>query len=161
MDTFHELSLSDKAKIIISTFFFAGYSPIVPGTAGTAAGVLLYLLLAQYASIWIYFAAMMIIAAVGVWASDFAEQFFGVKDPPQVVIDEVAGFMLAMLFITPTLLHVITGFVIFRILDIIKIPPARAMERFRGGAGIVADDLVAGFYSNILAQIIFLIIKII
>ncbi len=156
MNRFRDISFSGKVKLIVSTFFFVGYCPIAPGTAGTAAGIPLYLLVSLYASPLVYIVVTTFIAGLAVWASDFAEEYYAHKDPSQVVIDEIAGFMLAMLFIEPSLFTVVLAFVIFRILDIIKIPPARTVEKLKGGAGIVADDLVSGFYTNIVMQLVLL-----
>ncbi len=140
----------------MSTCFFVGYCPIAPGTAGTAAAIPLYLLLSVYSTPFVSIVFTVIIAGIAVWTSDFAEDFYKRKDPPQVVIDEIAGFMLAMLFIEPSMFTVALAFVIFRILDIIKIPPSRALEKLKGGAGIVTDDLVSGFYTNIVMQLVLL-----
>ncbi|MEW5807587.1 MAG: phosphatidylglycerophosphatase A [Acidobacteriota bacterium] len=152
MENFKELTILEKIKIILSTFFFTGYSPLIPGTAGTAGGLLLYCFLTRFASIFIYISASILLIVTGVWASDFAERFYGRKDPPRVVIDEVAGFLLAMLFIKPRLFNVIIGFVLFRTIDIIKPPPARYFERMEGGVGIMVDDVVSAFYTNMLMQ---------
>lgn len=149
MEKFKSLKPVEKIKIMISTFFFAGYSPVIPGTVGTAAGLIIYLPLARWAPLPVYIAVLLLTVAAGVWASGFAEKFYGRKDPSEAVIDEVAGFLLAMLFLTPGVYNIIAGFILFRVLDIIKPPPVRYFERMRGGVGIMADDLVAALYTNL------------
>ena len=78
----------------------------------------------------------------------------GKADPAQIVIDEVCGYLVTMLYVAPNLTNIITGFILFRFFDIAKPPPLRKLERLPGGVGIVADDILAGIYSNIVLQII-------
>jgi phosphatidylglycerophosphatase A len=75
-------------------------------------------------------------------------------DPRQVVVDEVCGYLVTMVFITSSLMNIIIGFFLFRFFDIVKPPPARSSERLPGGVGIVADDVVAGIYANIILQVV-------
>jgi phosphatidylglycerophosphatase A len=75
------------------------------------------------------------------------------EDPSQIVIDEVCGYLFTMVLIPFNWVNVITGFILFRILDILKPYPIRNIEKFRGGYGIVLDDVLAGIYANILMQI--------
>jgi phosphatidylglycerophosphatase A len=90
-----------------------------------------------------------------------AEKIFDRKDAPAIVIDEIVGFLWTMLFITPTLPHLIGGFVLFRFFDITKIFPARFCEtHFEGGYGVVMDDIVAGVYANVALQMGILIWKV-
>jgi phosphatidylglycerophosphatase A len=70
-----------------------------------------------------------------------------------VVIDETAGFLVTMFAIPLTVSTVAAGFFLFRLFDVIKIQPARALERQPGGFGIVADDLVCGLYANLVLQL--------
>lgn len=158
MNRFQILRGSEKIKILFATFFFAGYFPLFPGTVGTLMTIPLYLALSLWLPTLFYVFFLILIIFLGIWSSNFAERYFDCKDPKPVIIDEAAGFLLTMLFIEPTLLHVLLGFILFRIMDIVKPPPARFLEKLEGGAGIVADDLVAGFYSNLLLQISFFLL---
>jgi len=82
--------------------------------------------------------------------SQQGERIFGDKDPPCIVIDEIAGFQWAMFLVGPTVLHVFAGFVLFRFFDILKVFPAGYLQKWLpGGFGVVTDDVVAGMYSNI------------
>jgi phosphatidylglycerophosphatase A len=83
----------------------------------------------------------------GIWAAHYAERLIGDKDPRPIVIDEVAGMTLAVLAFPLTLSVLGTGFVLFRLFDVVKPFPARISERLPGGAGIMADDLIAGLYA--------------
>jgi phosphatidylglycerophosphatase A len=85
---------------------------------------------------------------IGIWVSGFVEKDIG-KDPGIVVIDEFVGQWLALLFLPKTIWILIAGFLVFRILDIIKPFPAADLEELDGGVGIMLDDVIAGIYTNI------------
>jgi phosphatidylglycerophosphatase A len=139
-------------RIALATWFGCGYSPLVPGTVGTLGAVPLVLLLWWRGGWPAHIAAIVVVTAVGVWAADGAERHFGVKDPKPVVIDEVAGMLVATfpLFQLRWPWFLALSFVLFRAFDILKPWPARSLERLPGGWGIMADDLVAGLYANLL-----------
>jgi phosphatidylglycerophosphatase A len=149
----------------IATVGGAGYFPVAPGTAGSAVGVALQVALAQLplgrdAAIVVLAAAFFAILAVGAWAAGKAEDYFGRKDPGQVVVDEVAGQMLTYLLLPhPTWKGLLGGFLIFRALDIIKPYPARQAERIPRGWGIMLDDVVAGLYGMALLAVTGLAIR--
>jgi phosphatidylglycerophosphatase A len=90
---------------------------------------------------------VVIVTAVGTWAAHEAERLLGAKDPGDIVIDEVAGMALSVLALPSTPAVLVAGFVLFRIFDIVKPYPANALQRLRGGAGVMIDDLVAGLYA--------------
>jgi phosphatidylglycerophosphatase A len=138
--------------IWIATCGKVGYFPVAPGTVGSAVGVGLVMALAQlpvtrFERIGLVAAAVAGLGALGVWAAGRAEKFYGRADPSQVVIDEVVGQMIALALRPdarwPWLL---AGFLIFRILDVLKPPPVRQLERLPGGWGIMLDDVAAGLY---------------
>ena len=85
----------------------------------------------------------------GTWAATRAERFFGGIDPGPVVIDEVLGMLITLAFIPAGWTAVLAGFVLFRVLDVIKPYPADRLEKFHGGFGIMADDAMAGVYANL------------
>jgi len=101
---------------------------------------------------WAAVAGLVAVVAVGTWAADRAALRLGPSDPRQVVVDEVAGQMLTLLFVPPTWRALVLGFLLFRVFDILKPFPARALERLPGGAGIMADDLAAAIYGNLVLQ---------
>jgi len=90
---------------------------------------------------------------LGVWSGNVVEAFWG-KDSSKVVIDEVAGMCITLLFIPVTIKYVITGLVLFRFFDIAKPLLIRRLEKWPGGWGVMADDVLAGIYSNIILQVI-------
>jgi phosphatidylglycerophosphatase A len=88
-----------------------------------------------------------VVVVAGTWAAHEAERALGGKDPGAIVIDEVAGMALSVLTLPLTPAVLLAGFLLFRLFDIVKPYPANALQRLRGGAGVMLDDLVAGFYA--------------
>jgi len=138
-----------------ATGFYSGYSPVAPGTAGSLVGVAIYLIPGFENSLSM---PIITIAAffIGVLISNQMEKQLG-DDPAPVVIDEIVGMWISLLFLPRQLLFVFTAFLLFRIFDIVKPQPARYVERFKNGWGIMLDDVVAGLYSNIAVRILILI----
>ncbi|MGH7888971.1 MAG: phosphatidylglycerophosphatase A family protein [Thermodesulfobacteriota bacterium] len=137
----------------IATFFYLGYSPIAPGTAGTLGAVLPFYLLAHFSHP-IYFLFVLGFIILSIWVSTEACTAFGESDPNEVVVDEVCGYLVTMFLVPTSTVNVVLGFFLFRFFDILKPPPIRRIERLPGGFGIVADDVAAGIYANIILQII-------
>ena len=140
------------AAVWIATCFGVGYFPLAPGTAGSAVGLGLVMVigrlpLARHWQVAIVAAAAISIGVLGVWAAGGAEKYFGRTDPGQVVIDEVVGQMVTLL-LQPgaTWKWLLAGFALFRIFDVVKPFPARRLERSPGGWGIMLDDVAAGAY---------------
>lgn len=135
----------------IALVFGAGCSPVAPGTIGTLAAIPVYLLFSRLGPTG-YIVATLAVIAVGAWASDSAARELGVHDHPGIVVDEVAGFLVTMAFLPVSTASVAVGFVLFRVLDILKPWPIRWLDRHVGGGlGIMLDDLVAGAIANALA----------
>ena len=102
---------------------------------------------------YLFFVACFTGAAV--YLAGAAEVFFGKKDPPCIVIDEITGFLWTMLSVSSTLVHVLLGFILFRAFDIIKpFPVRRFQDKLPGGYGIVGDDVMAGIYSNLALRLL-------
>ena len=137
-----------------------GYLPLAPGTWGSLVGVGIYLVLLAFLrfSPWAVFIAVelvliTLITLLGFWAASRTEKLLGHKDPRKVVIDEVAGQLIALLPIVPGFdsgwVSIIAAFLLFRLFDIIKPYPARRLEKLESGLGIMCDDLVAGAYAAV------------
>jgi len=153
-----------------------GYLPLAPGTLGSLVGICLYLTLRAflfsvffqarfnanllqiyYAIITLELLAILVVAIVGIWAATRTEKLSGKKDPGKVVIDEVAGQMMALTVIPMDVRSgwsILLAFLLFRFFDIVKPYPARRLEALEGGLGIMADDIVAGLYAAILLALI-------
>ncbi len=131
-----------------------GYFPIMPGTIGTLWGIGICLLLNLW-GISIYVLGVVIFAIVAVKISDDADVLFGGHDSSKIVIDEIVGYLVAMLFIPPEIEYLIIGFVAFRFFDIIKPYPVGMIDKkVGGGLGVVLDDIAAGIYANITLWVI-------
>ncbi|HEX6043815.1 MAG TPA: phosphatidylglycerophosphatase A [Pyrinomonadaceae bacterium] len=144
----------DYAALAIATFG-VGYLPLIPGTFGSMVGAGIFLLLRTWP---LQVAFIPLITVLGVWAATRTEKILGRKDPGKVVVDEVAGQMIAMLPLSlmvsgPWVVWVIVSFNLFRLFDIFKPYPAGRLEHLRGGFGIMADDIVAGVYGAIVTAI--------
>ena len=137
-----------KIALILATWFGIGLAPVVSGTFGTLGAVPLTLLLSYFGE-WYGVFALVVVTVVAIWASDRTRELLGRKDPSEVVIDEVAGFLVTMFLLPATLLNVGLGFILFRFFDILKPWPVRQSERLKGGFGIVVDDLLAGLYAHL------------
>jgi len=136
---------------IVSTFFYIGYLPFIPGTFGSLAGIVLFYLVKDNPVSYAFWTIVIMIA--GFLVCDRAEKIMQKKDPPYVVIDEVSGMLLSLLFLPYDIRVVIIAFILFRILDTVKPFPAGCLERVKGGLGIMGDDLIAGLYTNIILQV--------
>ena len=123
---------------------------MAPGTAGSLVA-LVALWLIPFSSFSLVL-TLVFVVLVGVWASSRSERLLGRKDPGQVVIDEVAGMMLSVLTLPRTPMVLFAAFVLFRLFDIVKPFPARESQNFRGGIGVMLDDLVAGAYTLVLVS---------
>jgi phosphatidylglycerophosphatase A len=141
-----------RLAIFIATVGYCGYFPIAPGTVGSAAGLVVYLLVWWTQSPIVEVGLIAVVFAAGTWAATTAERFFGAIDPGPVVIDEVLGMLITLAFMPVGIATALAGFVIFRILDVIKPFPARRFESLHGGLGVMADDAMAAVYANLLLR---------
>ena len=138
----------------VSTFFFVGYSPLIPGTVASFVSIFVVILFRSYPVG--YMAATAIIIVVGFLVSGPAEKVFNKKDDRRIVIDELAGIMVSFLFLPAgkiTLWPLFWGFMLFRAFDALKIYPANKLQDLSGGLGVMADDLMAGVYANVILQV--------
>ena len=141
----HARSITDRLALVVATVGGVGYSPVAPGTAGSLVAVAI-LWLAPFSRFGLI-AYFIVVTLVGVWAAHRAEGLIGGKDPGAIVIDEVAGMTLSVLALPLTPAVLVIAFVLFRVFDVVKPPPARGSQSLRGGVGVVVDDLIAGLYT--------------
>ena len=133
-----------------------GYVPASGTVAVAVAGVPLYLLMHAHLPTWGYGLVTAVVTLAGVWIHQVGDRILGEKDSNKLVVDELAGYFIAMTAVpafgvTPTWQLVVLGFVLERGIDIVKVPPARWIERcWPGGWGVVGDDVVAGMYAFLL-----------
>ena len=142
--------------MFLATGCFIGNIPFAPGTFGTILGLpLCFLLSKTELPVAVLLSAIFIIFAVLI--SHDAEKILKKNDPGCIIIDEIAGFMVAVFGLPFNAVYVLAGFVIFRLLDILKPFPIRLIERkLSGGTAIVMDDVAAGICTNLILRILFL-----
>ena len=142
----------DKAALFLATGCCVGNIPAAPGTLGTIVGLPVCYALSFLGLPALVMAVVMIIA-VAVYVSGVAEKQLNRKDPGCVVIDEIAGIVITLFGLPFSPAVVITGFFLFRLLDVVKPYPISLLDRrLKGGIGIVSDDLAAGLVANLLLQ---------
>lgn len=152
------MNFANKTAIFLATGCYVGYIPFAPGTFGSLIGLPLCFLLAEIQLSAAIIAALLIIA-LAIWISNVAEQALERKDPGCIVIDEIAGMAVTLIGLPLNLTTVTIGFILFRILDILKPFPIRILDkRLPGGLGIVADDVAAGIFANALIRILLVIL---
>ena len=138
-----------RLAVFVATVGYCGYFPFAPGTVGSAAGLVVYLLVWWTQSTLVEAGLIAGVFAVGIWAATAAEHYFGGIDPGPVVIDEVLGMLVTLAFMPVGLATALAGFVLFRIFDVIKPYPAGRFEQLHGGLGVMADDAMAAVYANL------------
>jgi phosphatidylglycerophosphatase A len=141
-----------RLAVFISTVAYTGYFPFAPGTIGSLAGLLVYAGVRLSGSAAVEALVIVAVFAAGVWSGSVAERYFGGIDPGPVVIDEVVGMLVTLAFIPVGWSGALAGFVIFRILDIVKPYPSRRLENLHGGWGVVLDDAMAAVYGNLVLR---------
>ena len=136
---------------MLGSGFFTGYIPIVPGTFGSLAGLLIYYIPGFEKPV-IILPAIIVFTVYGIYVGNKFDKVYG-KDPRQCTIDEVVGMWISLLFLPKQIVISILAFIIWRAFDIVKPFPAKNLEKLEGGLGIMIDDVVSGLYSLIVLQI--------
>lgn len=143
---------------VTATFFGAGRLPVAPGTWGSAAAVLLWWIVTRWIRPgWQAEAAVglvLLAVAIGIPAATRVSREARHKDPGFVVIDEVAGQLIALVGVPVSWKTLLASFILFRAFDTLKPPPVRQLERLPEGAGIVVDDIGAGLYALIVMHVL-------
>ena len=141
--------------IQLATFFGVGRLPKAPGTFGTLAAIPLYLLMFQTGPI-IYMILLLLLVPVGIAACEFYEQQAGGHDSQEIVIDEVVGFLITMVWLPMTWQAIVAGFLLFRLLDITKpLLIGYLDKKIQGGLGVMLDDIAAGIIASLILQILY------
>ena len=148
------MTFINKVIIFIATGAWVGKIPIAPGTFGTLTGVLFVLVFKIINPCYeTFYVVTLIIFAI--WIADHAEKILKQKDPGCIVIDEIAGYVVTMVGIPLSIPTMVAGFILFRFFDIIKPFPVKYFEKnFKGGPGIVLDDLIAGLLGSLVLRIL-------
>ena len=141
-----------RLALFISTVGYVGYAPFAPGTFGSAAGLAVFYAVRSSGSISVELAAIVILFAVGIWSGTVAEHHFGGVDPGPIVLDEVVGMLITLCLLPVSPLGAFVGFLVFRILDVLKPFPSARFEKLPGGLGVMADDGMAALYGNLVMR---------
>jgi phosphatidylglycerophosphatase A len=144
--------LLTRLATFLATGFGSGYSPFAPGTAGSLVGLVLLIPLRR-AGLGVELGCLFAFTALGIPAGGLVARRLGIEDPSIVVVDEVVGMWVSLLFLPLNPVTGLAGFVLFRIMDVIKPYPARQLESLPGGWGIMADDVMAGVYANLCLRV--------
>jgi phosphatidylglycerophosphatase A len=147
------MNFREESVMFLATGFWVGNIPFAPGTFGSLIGLPLCFFLSRIElPLAMVLAVLFIIFSIGI--AHAAEKIIRSKDPGCIVVDEIAGMLVALIGLPFNLLTVAIGFVVFRILDILKPFPIRALDKgISGGVGVVADDVVAGIFANCLLRL--------
>jgi phosphatidylglycerophosphatase A len=147
------MKLREDAVIFLATGFYIGNLPFAPGTFGSLIGIPLSFAIAGM-SLAPAMLCILIFSLFAIYIADTAEKLLKQKDPGCIVIDEIAGMTATLIGLPFNLITVVIGFIVFRILDILKPFPIRILDkRISGGLGVVADDVAAGIIANLLLRI--------
>jgi phosphatidylglycerophosphatase A len=140
----------NRVGLFIATCGYLGYVPVAPGTFGSAAGLAVFFLIRSTGSVPLELAAIVVLFAIGIWSGTVAEHYFGGVDPSPVIMDEVVGMLITLAFLPVSVTGAIVGFLVFRVLDVLKPWPSARFERLPGGLGVMADDGMAAIYGNVM-----------
>ena len=148
------MKFGERAVLFVATGFYIGTVPFASGTFGSLLGLPLCFFLSRLNFLQSLIVILaFILFAIGIASA--AEKILKLKDPGQIVIDEIAGLMVALAGLPFNLKTVLAGFIVFRGFDILKPFPIRILEkRVGGGSGIVLDDVLAGVYGNLLLRLV-------
>jgi phosphatidylglycerophosphatase A len=142
--------MRERLILLLATGLGTGRFPVAPGTAGSILGLGYWWLLSRSPGVWLYLGLCAVGVVFGVWCSGRAAQILQERDPRAVVIDEIVAVPLALFGLVShsgSLWPVVLAFALFRVFDVWKPTPIRQVERWPGGVGIVADDVLAAIYA--------------
>ena len=143
-----------RLALVFASAGGVGLIPVAPGTWGSAVGVCLLIVVRQTAGPALEASLLAVVLACGVWSATAAERHYGRSDPGIIVIDEIAGMLIALFWIPVTWVGLLAGFAAFRVFDIVKPFPVGAAERLPAGWGVMADDVVAGLYAYVTVRVL-------
>jgi phosphatidylglycerophosphatase A len=141
-----------RLALFICSVGYIGFFPVAPGTIGSAAGLVVYVLFLQSTSLLLQAFVIVTLFALGVIFTRPCEEDLRCTDPGPIVIDEVMGMLIAVAMMPVGWGGMALGFFLFRVFDVFKPFPARQFERLPGGFGVMADDVVAGLYASLVLR---------
>ena len=141
-----------RLGIFVATCGYLGYVPVAPGTFGSALGLALFFAVRSTGSTSLELGVIALIFAVGLWCGTVAEHHFGGIDPAPIVLDEVVGMLITLALLDVNGTGAFVGFLVFRVLDVVKPWPSARFEKLPGGLGVMADDGMAAIYGNLVMR---------
>lgn len=151
------MKISETLVVCLATGGYIGRVPFAPGTLGSLPGILYYFFMSGK-PLWPAFLVLAAGILLAVWVAGQAEKLLNTHDPGCIVIDEIVGMAVTFFAIPFHVPMMIIGFIVFRFFDILKpFPIGMVDQRLSGGVGVVADDVVAGIFSNIVLQILVIV----
>ena len=138
----------------IATCFKIGYLPLAPGTWGSIFAVLLWWVFLKDLNLYFFGLIIFLFFIIGIFSSDIMIDELGDNDPSYIIIDELVGQWLALLFLPEGLINIAISFILFRFFDIIKPWPIPLIEKLPKGLGVMSDDVAAGFITLFFIQVI-------
>ena len=145
--------------LALATIGGIGFFPFASGTLGSAVAMIPYYFCRHHALL--YITVTLGFVFVGLWSSGRAEKYLGEKDPHAVVIDEVAGYLIAAAFLPSFWGYPVAAFFLFRLFDVWKPFPIRQSQNLGGGLGIMIDDVLAGLLTNFILQVVYYFTKVV
>jgi phosphatidylglycerophosphatase A len=147
----------ERVAVFVCSFGYLGFFPIAPGTVGSAAGLLVYIVFRRAGVPHFELPVIAALFGLGIAFGSASERALGSVDPAPVVIDEVMGMLITLFLVPVNWIGMLAGFLVFRALDIVKPFPARSLERLPGGLGIMADDAMAAVYANLMLHAVYVL----
>lgn len=148
-------------EYVLLTFFFVGRIRFAPGTFASLASLPLLWFIREFApegKIYVVdFSVLLVLFVLSIYLSGKVRKFWEEKDPSQVVLDEVLGMSVAIFLLPHNPVSYVSAFLLFRIFDVVKIPPANFFDKMEKPIGIMLDDVVAGIYSNLLVRLVMIL----
>jgi|TARA_B100000959_G_C14928261_1_gene602448 phosphatidylglycerophosphatase A len=138
----------------IATCFKVGYLPLAPGTWGSIFAILLWWVFIKDLNLYVFGVIIVLFFIIGIVTSNIMIDELDDNDPSHIIIDELVGQWLALLFLPKGLINIAIAFILFRFFDIIKPWPISLIEKLPKGLGVMSDDLVAGFVTLVLIQVV-------
>lgn len=146
------LQYMNRFGLFVATCGYLGYVPVAPGTFGSALGLAVFFAVRSTGSVSVELFVIAVVFAVGLWSGTIAEHHFGGIDPGPVVLDEVLGMLMTLALLPVNMAGAIVGFIVFRVLDVVKPWPSARFEKLPGGLGVMADDAMAAIYGNLMMR---------
>ncbi len=138
---------------LIASVFYIGYLPVAPGSIGSFAALFIYFFIKDNPRL--MGISIIISLILGLLTAGTAERLFGGRDASEIIIDEFTGMLVGLYLLPASMGYIVSAFLLFRFFDIVKPAPIKKLEGLSGGLGVMADDLMAGVYTNLILHVVY------